>query len=137
MMQEELVLKIDKPHIVVKLHEDVLEVDLKEGVKKELEDAVEAHPILRESLGVLFQTIVPLDVALKDIKSAEVDDKGQLKVVIPLRRDITIPLEVNESKKLAEKLNELIPLAKLKEAERMRALEEAEERLKPKAREPI
>jgi hypothetical protein len=136
-MVEKLVLKIDKPNFVVKLHEDTLEVDLKEGVKKELEDAVEAHPILRESLGVLFQTIVPLDVALKDIESAEVDDKGRLKIVIPLRRDITIPLEANESKKLAEKLNELIPSAKLKDAERMRALDEAEERAKPKLREPI
>ena len=136
-MVEKLVLKIDKPHFVVKLHEDTLEVDLKEGVKKELEDAVEAHPILRESLGVLFQTIVPLDVALKDITSAEVDDEGRLKIVIPLRRDITIPLEVNESKKLAEKLNELIPSAKLKDAERMSALEEAEERPRPRPREPL
>jgi hypothetical protein len=74
---------------------------------------------------------------LKDIESAEVDDKGRLKIVIPLRRDITIPLEANESKKLAEKLNELIPSAKLKDAERMRALDEAEERAKPKLREPI
>ncbi|MFQ6063854.1 MAG: hypothetical protein ACE5L6_00075 [Candidatus Bathyarchaeia archaeon] len=136
-MAKKLVLKIDKPHFVVKLHEDTLEVDLKEGVKKELEDAVEAHPILRESLGVLFQTLVPLDVALWDIDSAEVDDKGRLKIVIPLRRDITIPLEANESKKLAEKLNELIPVAKLKDAERMKALEEAEERAKPRMRRPM
>ena len=136
-MAEKLVLKIDKPHFVVKLHKDTLEVDLKEGAKKELEDVVEAHPILRESLGILFQTIVPLDVALKDVKSAEVDDKGQLKIVIPLRRDIVIPLKVNESKRLAEKLNELIPLAKLKEAKLMRALEEAEERPKPRPKGPI
>lgn len=136
-MAEKLVLKVDKPHFVVKLHEEVLELDLKEGAKKELEDLVEAHPIIRESLGVLFQTMVPLDVALKDVESAEVDDKGQLKVSIPLRRDITIPLEVEESQKLAEKLNELVPLAKLKEAERMRALEEAGERPRPKPREDI
>jgi len=136
-MVEELVLKIDKPHFVVKLHEDTLEVDLKEGAKKKLEDVVEAHPILRESLGVLFQTIIPLDVALKDIESAEVDDKGRLKIVIPLRRDIIIPLEVDESKKLAEKLNELIPLAKLKEAEEAKALKEMEERPRPKPTKPL
>lgn len=130
----ELVLEIEKPHFIVKLHEDLLEVDLKKGAKKELEDAVEAHPILRESLGILFQTIVPLDIALKDIETAEVDDKGQLKIVIPLRRDITIPLETSESRKLAEKLNELIPLAKQKQAERVMALEEAEERPKRKTR---
>ncbi len=136
-MVEKLVLKIDKPHFVVKLHEDTLEVDLKEGVKKELEDAVEAHPLLRESLGVLFQTIVPLDVALKDIDSAKVDDKGRLKIMVPLRRDITIPLDVDESQRLARKLNELIPLAKLKEAKRMKALEELEERPRSRPRLPL
>lgn len=136
-MAEKPVLKIDKPHFVVKLHEDTLEVDLKEGAKKELEDVVEAHPILRESLGILFQTMVPLDVALKDIESAEVDNKGRLKIIIPLRRDIIIPLEANESKRLVEKLNELIPLAKLKHVEQMRVLEEAEKRPKPKPKMPI
>jgi len=131
------VLKIDKPHFVVKLHEETLEVDLKEGVRKELEDVVEAHPVLRESLGILFQTIIPLDVALKDIDSVKVDDKGRLKIKIPLRRDIMIPLEVDESRRLAEKLNELIPLAKLKEAEETRALEEMEERPRPEPRKPF
>lgn len=131
------VLKIDKPHFVVKLHQNLLEVDLKEGVKKELEDVVEAYPILRESLGVLFQTIIPLDVALHEIESTEVDDKGRLKIVTSLRKDIIIPLEVDESKRLDEKLNELIPLAKLEEAERMRTLEEAEKRPRQKPREPI
>ena len=108
------ILTIDKPKIIVRLYEDLLEVDLKEGAKTELEDVVEAHPVLRESLGVLFQTIVPLDVALSTVESAEVDDEGRLKVVIPLRRDIVIPLEHDESTRLAEKLNELIPLAKVK-----------------------
>jgi len=136
-MVEKLVLKIDKPHFVVKLHEETLEVDLKEGAKKELEDVVEAHPILRESLGVLFQTIIPLDVALKDIESTEVDDRGRLKIKIPLRKDIVIPLEVDESERLAEKLNELIPLAKLKEAEEAKVLEEMEERPRPKPRKPL
>jgi len=126
------ILTIDKPHFIVKLSEDVLEVDLKEGAKKELEDVAEAHPILRESLGVLFQTIIPLDVALSAIESAEVDDEGRLKVVIPLRRDIVIPLERDESTKLAEKLNELIPVAKLKEAEKSKRLEELGERPRQK-----
>lgn len=123
---------VDKPHFVVKLHERVLEVDLKEGAKKVLEDVAEAHPVLRESLGVLFQTIIPLDVALSDIESAKVDDKGRLKIVIPLRRDIIIPLELEESTELAKKLNELIPLAKLKEAEKTKRLEELEGRPRPK-----
>jgi len=136
-MVKKLVLKIDRPHFVVSLHEDVLEVDLKEGAKKELEDVLEAHPALRESLGVLFQTVIPLDVALSDIDSAEVDDEGRVKIVIPLRRDIVIPLEFDESKKLTEKLNELIPLAKLKDANRRRKMEELEKRPRPKLREPM
>jgi len=136
-MPEKLVLKIDKPHYVVKLHEEVLEVDLKEGTKKELEDAVEMHPILRESLGLLFQTIVPLDVALKDVESVKVDNKGRLKIATPLRRDIIIPLKENESKRLVKKLEELIPLAKQKEAERRKAIEEAEERPRQKVEKPI
>ena len=134
---KKVILTIDKPHFVVKLHEDLLEVDLKEGAKKALEDMVEKHPVFRESLGVLFQTVVPLDVPLSSIESAEVDDKGRLKVAIPLRRDIIIPLEHDESEALAKKLNELIPLAKLREAERTKRLEELEGRPKPEEKWPI
>jgi hypothetical protein len=134
---KKVILTIDKPHFVVKLHEDLLEVDLKEGARKALEDVVEAHPVLRESLGVLFQTVIPLDVALSRIESVKVNDKGQLRIVIPLRRDLLIPLEHDESERLAEKLNELIPLAKLKETERERRLEELEGRPRSRRTEPI
>jgi len=113
-MAKKPILKTDKPHFVVKLFEDVLEVDLKEGAKKKLEKVVEANPVLRESLGLLFQTIVPLDIALDAIESVNVDDNGRLKVVIPDRKDLVIPLEVDESRRFAEKLNELILLAKAK-----------------------
>jgi len=135
-MEKKPILTIDKPHFVVKLHEELLEVDLKEGARKELEDAIEARPILRESLGLLFQTIVPLDVALSAIESAKVDNKGRLKVVIPLRKDILLPLEFEESTRLAEKMNELIPLAKQKEAERTKRLQELEKRSRTSPREP-
>ena len=127
-MAEIPVIKIDKPHFIVKLHEDYLELDLKEGAKKELEDIVEAHPGLRESIGILFQTIIPLDVALHEIEEVEVDKKGHLKIAIPLRRDIIIPLDSNESKRLADKMNELIPLAKQEEAGHARARDEAAKR---------
>jgi hypothetical protein len=136
-MPRKPVLEIDKKYFVVKLYDDLLEVDLKEGAKKELEDVVEAHPILRESLGILFQTIVPLDVALHEVETAKVDDKGRLKIVIPLRRDITIPLEADESRRVADKLNGLIPEAKLKEAERLAAIEEAEKTARYKPRETV
>jgi len=123
MSTEDLVMVIKKPHFTVKLHNDLLEVDLKEGLKKELEDVLEAKPILRESLGFLFQTVIPLDVPLRDIESVNVDKKGRVKVVIPSRKDIVIPLKANESKRLVDKLNELIPAEKERV---MRQLEESE-----------
>ena len=111
MSAEDVVMEIKKPHFTVRLRERSLEVDLNEGVRKELEDVLEAKSALRESLGFLFQTIVPLDVDLKDIESVKVD-KGQIKIVIPSRRDLAIPLKPGESKRLVEKLNELIGLEK-------------------------
>ena len=105
-------MEIKKPHFTVKLHKTLLEVDLEKGVRKELEDVLETKPALRESLGFLFQTIVPLDVQLKDIESVKVDKKGRVKMTIPLRKDIIIPLKPNESKRLVEKMNELIALEK-------------------------
>jgi len=121
-MVNEPVLIIDKPKFIVKLHEDVIEVDLKEGAKKEFEDVIEANPALRKTLGFLFQTVIPSDIALSSIESVEVDDKGQLKIIVPRHKDIIIPLEFDESQKLSEKLNELIPLAKTKKATRKRRL---------------
>ena len=118
---EDLIMAIDNPHFTVRLRQSLLEVDLKDGAKKELEDLVEANSILRGSLGFLFQNIIPLDVPLKDIESVEQNEKGQVQIAIPHRRDIIIPLEPNDSEKLIDKLNELIPLEKQKERERMLA----------------
>ena len=126
MAEEELVMVIEKPHFTVKLHSSLLEVDLKSGVKKELEDVLEARPALRENLGFLFQTIVPLDVPLRDIESVNVDENGQVKIIIPLRRDIVIPLDSQESKHLVEKLNELIPLEKQRYAKLLMEAEKAQ-----------
>jgi hypothetical protein len=126
MTAEDIVIEIKKPHFTVKLHKTVLEVDLKEGLKKELEDVLEAKPILRESLGFLFQTIIPLDVPLKDIESIKVDKKGRVNVTIPHRRDIVIPLKPKESRRLVDEMNELIPI------EKARVLRELEESKKAK-----
>jgi len=112
---------IKKPHFTVKLHKTLLELDLKKGLKKEFEDVLEAKPMLRESLGFLFQTMIPLDVPLRNIESVKVEKKGQVKIVIPSRRDIVIPLKPKESQQLVEKMNELIS------AEKERALKEMEE----------
>jgi len=123
MAAEDIVMVIDKPHFIVKLHSTLLEVDMKEGIKKDLESLMEAKPAIRESLGLLFQTVVPLDVKLRDIQSVSIDKKGRVKVAIPLKKDIVIPLDEAESGRLIDKLNELIP----KEKERaLRDKEEAE-----------
>jgi len=119
-MEKEPILVVDKPKFIVKLHEDVLEVDLKEGAKKEFEDIIEANPVLRKSLGFMFQTVIPSDVALSDMKSVEVNDKGELRIVVPRHRDIVIPLSFGESQELAERLNELIPLAKTRKTAKKR-----------------
>ncbi len=123
MSTEDLIMVIDKPLFTIRLHQNLLEVDLKEGAKKKLEDFVEANPTLRGSLGFLFQNVVPLDVALKDIESVEQDEKGQIKIAIPHRKDISIPLEPNESKKFISKLKELILAEKKREIERILALD--------------
>lgn len=122
MTTKDLVMVIDKPQFTVKLHQSLLELDLKEGVKKELEEVVEANPLLRGSLGYLFQNVIPLDVLLKDIESVN-QDEGNVKISIPRRRDITIPLDPVESKELVAKLHELIPIEKQREKERVIAYE--------------
>jgi hypothetical protein len=129
MSTEELIMKFDKPYFTVRLHKSLLEVDLKEGFKKELEDAAERSPRVRASLGYLLQLIVPLDVPLKDIEDAGVDKRGQVKLKIPHRRDITVPLDPDESEKLVNKLKELIPIEKQKEIDRLLASREAQREL--------
>ncbi len=61
-----------------------------------------------------------MDVALKDIEKVELDSKKNVKIVIPHRRDISIPVEHEAAVKLINKLNELIPIEKQKESDRIR-----------------
>ena len=112
-----IVYSIDKPHFTVKLHEELLEVDLKEGMRKEFEDIAESRPILRETLGMLYQFAGPLDVELKDIEKVLTEKNGRVKVIIPNRRDLHIPLTPQEAQTLTNKLDELIPLARKKAVE--------------------
>jgi len=122
---QDVVMVFNKPHFTVKLRETTLEVDLKEGIKKELEDIVEAKPALRENIGFFFQTIIPLDVALKDVESVNLDEKEQVKIVVPARKDIVIPLKPDESKRLVEKMNELVRIEKSKAASEMQMAQQA------------
>jgi len=73
-MEKDPILVIEKPDFVVRLHKDVIEVDLKKGGKAKLEDAFEKDPLLRKTLGFVLQSTIPSDVELCDIKSCEVDD---------------------------------------------------------------
>jgi len=91
--------------LLARAHEDIVEVDLKEGVKKKLEDVIEAHPALRKTLGFALQTVIPSDVELCDIDAVRVDDKGNLRLVISRHVDIILPLEVDEARRLEEELN--------------------------------
>src|SRR5712692_8029417 len=125
---------LDKPHFQVKLQSDMLKVDLKEGARAEIEKLAEAKPALRDTIGWMFQTIIPLDVHLWEIEKVTVDPSGKVNIRIPHRRDIHIPLEPLEAERLVEKMNALIPLEKERRVERQVAEQVAEtEREKRKA----
>jgi hypothetical protein len=113
-MEKDPILVIEKPDFVVRLHEDWIDVDLKEGGRAKLERAIEKDPLLRKTIGFVLQTIIPSDVELCDIESVEVDGKGQVKLVIPRHVDIVLPLGIDDANRLASELKELIPLAKTK-----------------------
>jgi len=130
MSSKDMVMIIDKPNFTVRLHSTFLEVDLKEGARKELEDILEANPTIGGNLGFFFQNIIPLDVPLRDVKAVKQGEKGQVKIIIPHRKDITIPLEPDEAKELINKLNELIPIEKQRKVERLLAAQETEKELR-------
>jgi len=52
MPDKRVVLQIDRPHFEVKLHSDTLEVNLKEGVRKEIEKLAEGSPHLAGDSGL-------------------------------------------------------------------------------------
>jgi hypothetical protein len=111
-VEKDSILIIEKPDFIVKLHREWIDVDLKEGGKAKLERAIEKDPLLKKTLGFLLQTTIPSDVELCDIESVEVNNKGQLKLVIPRHVDITMPLGIDDANRLACELKDLIPLAK-------------------------
>jgi hypothetical protein len=117
---------LDKPHFQVKLQSDLLKVDLKEGARAEIEKLAEARPALRDTIGWVFQTIIPLDVHLWEIEKVTVEPSGKVNIRIPHRRDIHIPLERLEAERLVEKMNELIPVEKERRVERQLAEQAAE-----------
>jgi len=117
---------IDKPYFDVKLLSDMLKVDLKEGTRAEIDRLVGNRTALRDTLGWMFQTIVPLDVHLWQIEKVTVEPSGNVNIRIPHRSDIHIPLEPLEAERLVEKMNQLIPIEKERRVERELAEKTAE-----------
>src|SRR5213594_4980923 len=117
---------LDKPHFQVRLQSDLLKVDLKDGARAEIEKLAEARPALRDTLGWMFQTIIPLDVHLWEIEKVTVEPSGKVNIKIPHRKDIHIPLEPLEAERLVEKMNQLIPIEKERRVERQLAEQVAE-----------
>lgn len=113
-----LVMEIDKPSFSVMLYENWLKVEAKKSFVEKLEEALEDKPILKDTLGELLHIFAPFHIRLSQIDKANADKKGNVKLTIPRHRDVTIPLAPEESKKLVDKLNELIPKEKEKELKR-------------------
>jgi hypothetical protein len=66
LMWKDPILVIEKPGFIVRLRKDWIDVDLKEGGKAKLEQAIEKNPLLRKTLGFVLQTTIPSDVELCD-----------------------------------------------------------------------
>jgi hypothetical protein len=111
-MEKDPILVIEKSDFVVRLHKEWIDIDLKKGGKEKIEDAIEKDPLLRKTFGFVLQTTIPSDVELCDIERYEVDNKGQLKLIIPRHVDIVLPLGTDDANRLAFELRDLIPLAK-------------------------
>jgi hypothetical protein len=119
MSEEQLQLVIDKPHLTVRVYQRMLNIDLKGGFRNELEEALENTPILKQTIGNLLAIFAPLHVRLSDIDSVDMDEKGNVKVKQPIRRDVVIPLDPVNARKLVDKLNQLIPIEKERELTRI------------------
>lgn len=113
-----LVMEIDKQNFSVMLYENWLKVEPKKSFVHKLEEALESKPILKDSLGEILHIFAPFHVRLSQIEKADVDKKENVKLIIPRHRDVTIPLAPEESKKLVDKLKELIPKEKERELKR-------------------
>lgn len=128
-------LRINKRHFTVIVYNGMLKIDLMGSLKNDIEEAFENTPLLAQTIGSILGMFVPLHVHLSDIDSVSANKKGKVSIKLPRRRDLTIPLEPKEAKRLVDKLNELIPRAKKKELKRImkkqktRRIEKAEREL--------
>jgi hypothetical protein len=112
-------LVINKPHLTISVYESTLRMDVNDSVKNNIEEALENTPILKQTIGSILGIFVPLHVHLSDIDSVDVDKEGKVAIKLPHHRDLVLPLGPTDSKMLADKLNELIPVEKERELERI------------------
>ena len=113
------VLTIVRPHFTVRVYESVLRIDLKGSVKSNIEEAFENTPVLKQTIGSILEMFMPLHVHLSDVDSVRMDKKGKVTIKIPRHRDVVIPLEPTDAKRLVDKLSQLVPAAKEKELGRI------------------
>jgi len=117
--QARVILEIAGPHFTVRLYESWLRIDLKGNTKNEIVEALENKPVLRQSIGNILEVFAPLHINLSDIDTVQLDNLGKVKLVLPLHRDVTIPLSVNDAKTLVDTMNPLIVKEKEKKAQRI------------------
>jgi hypothetical protein len=118
MSEAAVVLEIDEPHFTVRLYKNMLQIDLKGSFKNTIEEALENKPLVKETIGGILGIFVPLHVRLGDIDAVDMDETGKVRINLPHHRDLAIPLDLKNAKKLVDKLHQLIPEAKKKELER-------------------
>jgi hypothetical protein len=113
------ILRIVRPRFTVRVYENVLRIDLKGSVKNDIEEAFENTPVLEQTIGSILGMFIPLHVHLSGIDSVHMDKRGKVVIKLPRHRDVVIPLEPRDAKRLVDKLNQLVPAAKEKELRRI------------------
>ena len=119
MPRAKAILEIDGLHFTVRLYESWLRIDVRGNTKNDIVEALENKPILRQSIGNILDVFAPLHIHLSDIDSVQMDNKGQVKLILPRHRDVSIPLAVDEATSLVDKMNPLIVKEKEKKAKRV------------------
>lgn len=119
MPEPQALLLIERPHLTVRVYERMLKIDLKGSFRNDLEEALENTPVLKQTLGNILAIFAPLHVRLCDIDSVLMDKKGIVTIKQPRHRDVIIPLEPKDAKRLVGKLNQLIPAEKERELNRI------------------
>src|SRR2546426_12840311 len=95
----------------------MLKVDLKEGTRAEIDRLVGNRTALRDTLGWMFQTIVPLDVHLWQVVEGRGEPSGDDSIRVPHSKDVHIPLEPLDEESMEWKMNMINPIEKERRVE--------------------